>query len=165
MRGTISTMNQQTAVTQLLTANNIDYKLHVHDTPLRSLNQAAEERGLTHQQIVRSLLFRLEDHSYVMVLVAGPGQVSWSQLRRHLGVRRLTTAEDKEVLEVTGYPPGAVSPVGLKQPIRILADERIKDQEVISIGAGIHDAGVILKAKDLLRIMDVEFVNFAKGSE
>jgi Cys-tRNA(Pro) deacylase len=157
-------MTQKTAVTQALDARDIDYKLHVHDTPLRSLKQAAEERGLTHQQIVRSLLFRLEDHSYVMVLVAGPGQVSWSQLRRYLGVRRLTTAEDNEVLEVTGYPPGAVSPVGLKQPVRILADERIKDQEVISIGAGMHNAGVILKAKDLLCIVEMEFVDFAKGS-
>jgi Cys-tRNA(Pro) deacylase len=155
-------MTQQTAVTRALDESAIDYQLHVHETPLRSLEQAAEERGLAHEQIVRSLLFRLEDHSHLMLLVAGPGKVSWPQLRQHLGVRRLTTASDQDVLEVTGFPPGAVSPVGMKNAMRILGDARIKDQEVVSIGAGMPNAGVILRTKDLLRIVDIEFFDVVK---
>ncbi len=152
-------MSKATPVTRKLDELGIEHTLHVHESPLRSLEQAATERGLQNDQIVRSLLFRLEDRSFILVLVAGPAKVDWSRLRNFLGVRRLTTAEDEEVLAVTGFSPGAVSPIGLKQPLRILADAMMCDQEVLSIGAGIRNAGVILRSKDLFEAIEAEIVD------
>lgn len=158
-------MAKESSVTRKLTELGIPHTLHVHETQLRSLEQAAEERGLLHEQIVRSLLFRLEKHDYILVLVAGPGKVSWTKLRKYLGVRRLTTANATEVLEVTGFVPGAVSPVGLTRPLRILADEGLRDQQILSIGAGIKNAGVILKTDDLLGSIDVEIVDIVEAGD
>jgi len=149
-----------TPVTQALDALGIPYRLHVHTTPLRSLEQAASERGLLPNQIVRSLVFRLEDEKYILVLMPGPGKVDWPKLRHHLGVSRVTTAEADEVLEVTGYKTGAVSPFGLPEPLRVLADRRIMDHETISIGAGIRNAGVILRRDDLLHAIQPEMGDF-----
>jgi Cys-tRNA(Pro) deacylase len=149
-----------TPVTQALEALGIPYRLHVHERPLRSLAQAAEERGLQPGQIVRSLLFRLEDRSFVLVLAAGPGKVSWPRLRRHLGVTRLTTATPDEVRRATGYEPGAVSPIGLPSPLRILADRGLTAHDVVSIGAGIRNAGVVLKCGDLLKVVQPEMGDF-----
>jgi Cys-tRNA(Pro)/Cys-tRNA(Cys) deacylase len=158
-------MVQDTPVTRRLSELGIEHTLHIHDKPLRSLEQAAAERGLQNEQIVRSLLFRLADHTYILVLVAGPGKVTWSNLRKAVGVRRLTTADNDEGLEITGYPPGAVSPIGLKQPLRILADRGLADQEIISIGAGIKNAGVLLRMDDLLSAIDIELVDVIEGRE
>jgi prolyl-tRNA editing enzyme YbaK/EbsC (Cys-tRNA(Pro) deacylase) len=152
-----------TPVTRALDAIGIPHTLHVHEHPLRSLEQAAEERGLTPGQIVRSLLFRLEDRSFVLVLAAGRGKVSWPLLRRHLGVTRLTTATPDEVRRVTGYEPGAVSPFGLPSPLRVLADGGLLAHEVLSIGAGIRNAGVILRREDLLRALKPEIGDFLQG--
>lgn len=152
-------MGQETLVTRYLSELGIPHSLHIHDKPLRSLEQAAAERGLENDQIVRSLLFRLEDQQYVLVLVAGPGKVSWAKLRKTLGVRRLTTARDTEVKDVTGFEPGAVSPIGLQSTIRILVDRSLLKQATLSIGAGIRNAGVILQRDDLLRILNPEFVD------
>ncbi len=149
-----------TPVTQALDALGIPHRLHVHTTPLRSLEQAASERGLLPNQIVRSLVFRLEDEKYILVLMPGPGKVDWPKLRHHLGVSRVTTAEADEVLEVTGYKTGAVSPFGLPEPLRVLADRRIMDHETISIGAGIRNAGVILRRDDLLHAIQPEMGDF-----
>ncbi len=150
-----------TPVTLTLDELGISYRLHVHSTPLRSLEQAASERGLVPDQIVRSLVFRLENDKYILVLMPGPGKVDWPKLRHHLGVSRITTAEADEVLEVTGYPTGAVSPFGLPEPLRILADRRIQDHETISIGAGIRNAGIILQRDDLLEAIDPELGDFS----
>ncbi len=150
-----------TPVTLALDALGIPHRLHVHATPLRSLEQAASERGLAPDQIVRSLVFRLENENYILVLMPGPGKVDWPKLRHHLGVSRITTAEADEVLKVTGYKAGAVSPFGLPEPLRILADRRIMDYETISIGAGIRNAGIILKRDDLLHAIQPEMGNFA----
>jgi Cys-tRNA(Pro) deacylase len=153
-------VQSSTPVTRALEALGVPHTLHIHEQPLRSLEQAAEERGLQPGQIIRSLLFRLEGGSFVLVLAPGPGKISWPSLRRHLGVTRLTTATPDEVRRVTGYEPGAVSPFGLPSPLRILADQGILTHDVISIGAGIRNAGIILRREDLLRALGPEMGGF-----
>jgi prolyl-tRNA editing enzyme YbaK/EbsC (Cys-tRNA(Pro) deacylase) len=120
------------------------HRFHVHASKPRSLSQAARERGPAPKHLVRSLLFRLEDGQFVLVLAAGPARVSWPRLRRHLGVSRIATATPSEVLEATGYEPGAVSPFGLRPPLRLLAGQRLQAHKTLSIGAGIRSAGVVL---------------------
>jgi Cys-tRNA(Pro)/Cys-tRNA(Cys) deacylase len=151
-----------TRVTQTLDQLGIPHKLHIHERPLLSLEQAAQERGLDPTQIIRSLLFRCEEESYVLVLMAGPKRVHWPKLRRYLGVSRITTATSDQVREVTGYPPGAVSPFGLPPSIRLLADHSLLIHETISLGAGIPNAGVILKRDDLLNALDLEMGDFGE---
>lgn len=147
-----------TAATEALDRLRIPYRLFVHERRLRSLQQAAVERGLAPEQIVRSLLFRTETGEFVLVLMAGPDQVHWPQLRRHLGVSRLTTASAAEVQAVTGYRPGEVSPFGLPQPLRLLADQRLLAQDEISLGAGLPNSGIILDREQALQALDPEIV-------
>jgi Cys-tRNA(Pro) deacylase len=154
-------MYKSTPVTRALDDLGIPFQIHIHERPLRSLEQAAEERGLEPDQIVRSLLFRLEDGTFVLVLMPGSGKVNWAKLRKHLGVSRMTTATSEEVLEVTGYETGAVSPFGLPVRLRLLADQRIMIHDEISIGAGVRNAGVLLKRQDLLATLDPEMGDFS----
>jgi prolyl-tRNA editing enzyme YbaK/EbsC (Cys-tRNA(Pro) deacylase) len=149
-----------TPVTRALDALSVPYRLHRHEAPVRSLEQAASERGLAPGQIVRTLVFRVEEGSFVMVLVAGPARVSWPRLRAYLGVSRLTTASAEEVLQVTGYRPGAVSPYGLPRPMRLLADRSVLEPELLSLGAGVSNTGVILSRDDLLRTLSPEIGRF-----
>jgi Cys-tRNA(Pro)/Cys-tRNA(Cys) deacylase len=148
-----------TPATRALDAAGIPYRLFLHPQPVRSLEQAARERGLSPEQIVRSLLFRLEGQRYLLALIPGPSQVDWSKLRHFLGVSRITTADADEVRRVTGYEPGAVSPFGLQQELRILADPCLKQLEIVSLGAGIRNAGIILNREDLVRSLEIEWVD------
>ena len=149
----------ETSATRELDRLGIAYRQKLHNRPVQSLMEAAEARGLGPEQIVRSLLFRTEDGSFVLVLMPGPSQVDWGKLRGHLGVSRVRTAHPDEVEQVTGYPPGAVSPFGLNGSPRILADPRIQDHEEISLGAGIKGAGLILPSQALLEALDPELVD------
>lgn len=153
-----------TPVTRALEARGIPYTLHEHAGPIHSLEQAARERGLLPAQIVRSLVFRTETGAFVMLLIPGLGRASWARLRQTLGVSRLTTATPEELMRVTGYEAGAVSPFGLHQPLRILADRSLLDQETVSIGAGIRNAGVVLRSTDLLRALAPELGDFREAS-
>ncbi len=137
-------------VSVALAALNIPHRLFVHSGAVASLEQAASERGQTPEQVVRTLLFRLEEGRYLLVLAAGPAQISWAALRAHLGVSRLTTAERDEVVKVTGYPIGAVAPFGLPAPIPVLVDASVTAQGEVSIGSGVRGTAVILSTADLL---------------
>ena len=146
-------INESTQVTRALDAMGIPYRTFTHPGPVHSLEQAATERGQRPEQVIRSILFRLGDGDYVMVLVAGPGQLSWAALRKYLGVSRMSMASEEEVLAATGAPRGAVSPFGLPLPVRILADESIFTEEEISIGSGLRGTTVILAQADLQRAL------------
>jgi Cys-tRNA(Pro)/Cys-tRNA(Cys) deacylase len=154
-------MQELPPVAQALTELNIPCWVFTHSGPVNSLEQAAAERGQQPDQVVHSLLFRLAEGEYAMVLMAGPAQVSWRALRQHVGQSRLTTANAEEVLSVTGYPIGAVAPFGLRQPVRVLIDRALLDQDEVSLGSGIRGTAVILKTADLLKALpDAEIGNF-----
>ncbi|MFN8484327.1 MAG: YbaK/EbsC family protein [Anaerolineae bacterium] len=138
-----------TPVTQALDDLGIPYRTFRHPGPVNSLEQAARERGQRPGQVVRSIVFRVARGEYVMVLVAGAQQVSWPVLRRTLGQSRLSMAQESEMLSVTGYPVGAVSPFGLPSPMRILADESVFREDEISIGSGVRGTTVIMQSASL----------------
>ena len=96
-----------------------------------------------------------------MVLVAGAAQISWQALRRYLGRSRLTMAKPEEVLAVTGYAIGTVSPFGLPKQLRILVDESVLGQDEISMGLGEKGVGIIMRQEDLMRALgEVEIGRF-----
>jgi Cys-tRNA(Pro)/Cys-tRNA(Cys) deacylase len=140
----------------------IPYRLFEHRQPPKSFDEAASQRGQVPGQIVRSILFRLTEGQFVMVLMAGPGQVSWKCIRAALGVARISMASEAEVLAVTGFVRGAVTPLGLPCPMRILADESVFVHDEISIGSGVRGVAVILKSTDLQSALNqIEIGKFA----
>lgn len=142
-----------TPVTRALDALDIPYRFFRHPGKVKSLEQAAQERGQALQQVIRSIVFRLSGSEFVMVLVAGPAQISWPALRSYLGQSRLTMASEDEVLKVTGYPLGAVSPFGLPGPLRILVDRGVLQEGEISIGSGVRYTTVIMDGTKLLEAL------------
>ena len=86
-----------------------------------------------------------------MVLIAGPGQINWKTLRQYFGTNRLTMASKEEVFSITGYQLGAVAPFGLPQPLKILVDRSVLEEEIVSMGSGIRGTAIIIKSKDLIQ--------------
>ena len=100
-----------------------------------------------------------------MVLVAGPAQVDWKKLRQLVGRSRIRMATEDEVLEVTGYRVGTVSPFGLRNPVRVLVDASVLQEEEISTGSGIRNVAIILKSADLRRALkEAEIVSLTEQS-
>jgi Cys-tRNA(Pro)/Cys-tRNA(Cys) deacylase len=151
-----------TPASRHLEALGIPYRLFEHTPPPESLEEAARQRGQITDQIIRSILFRLAEGQFIMVLMAGPGQVSWKRVRAFLGVSRITMASESEVLAATGFVRGAVTPLGLPAPMRVLADESVFINEEISIGSGVRGVAVILKSTDLQSALEqLEIGKFA----
>lgn len=148
---------------QALTNLGLEYRIWHHTRPVTSLEQAATERGQKPHQVIRSLLFRLGPENFLMVLMPGQKQVSWPGLRTYCGQSRLSLASAAEVLEVTGYQIGTVSPLGLPRPLRILADESIFTETEISLGSGEANCALLLTSRDLQKALpQLEIGQFAE---
>ncbi len=160
-----STSGSQPPASLALEKQNIPHQVFRHAKPVESLEQAASDRDQRPEQVVRSILFQIRPGEFVMVLVAGPAQVDWRKLRQLVGRSRIRMATEAEVLEVTGYRVGTVSPFGLKNPIRVLIDASVLQEEEVSTGSGIRGVAIILKSADLRQALaGAEFVSLTESA-
>jgi Cys-tRNA(Pro)/Cys-tRNA(Cys) deacylase len=145
---------------------NIPHQVFMHETPVTSFEQAASDRNQRPEQIVRSILFQVRPDEFLMVLMAGREQVDWRKLRQLVKRSRVRMATEDEVLEVTGYRVGTVSPFGLKNPVKVLIDASVLKEEEVSIGSGVRNMAIILKSADLrLALADTEIVSLGENSK
>jgi Cys-tRNA(Pro)/Cys-tRNA(Cys) deacylase len=153
-------MNTIPPVSIALERLGIPHRVFRHAKPVTSLEQAARERGQRPGQVVRSILFRITEDEFVLVLVTGPAQISWKALRKVLGKSRISMATEDEVLDVTGYRIGAVGPFGLPRQLKVLIEAGVLSEEEISLGSGMPNTAVILRSADLRRgLADAEVVS------
>ena len=74
-------------------------------------------------------------------------------------------ATEEEVLEVTGYRIGTVSPFGVRNQVKVLIDASVLKEEEVSIGSGVRNTAIVMKSVDIQRALgDVEVVELLETS-
>jgi Cys-tRNA(Pro)/Cys-tRNA(Cys) deacylase len=158
-------MDNKPPASLALDSLGIEHRVFLHEKPVSSFEQAASDRNQRPEQIVRSILFQIRPEEFLMVLMAGPAQIDWKSLRQLVKRSRVRMATEEEVLEVTGYKIGTVSPFGLKNQVRVLIDASVLKEEEISIGSGIRNMAIIMKSTDVRRALgDAEIVQLAEST-
>lgn len=144
----------------------IPHRLFHHERPVTSFEQAASDRNQRPEQIVRSILFQVRPGEFVMVLMAGRDQVDWRKLRQLVKRSRVRMATEEEVLDVTGYRTGTVSPFGMRNQVRVLLDASVLREEEISIGSGVRNVAILMKSRDVRKALgEVEIVELGEDSD
>ena len=145
---------------------NIPHRIFQHETPVTSFEQAALERNQRPEQIVRSILFNIRPDEFLMVLMAGRDQIDWRKLRQLVKRSRVRMATEEEVLAVTGYRVGTVSPFGLKTPVKVLIDASVLQEEEVSLGSGVRNMAIIMRSADIQRALgEPEIVSLGENSQ
>ena len=159
-------MTEQSPASIALKKLNIPHRVFVHQSPVTSFEQAASDRKQRPEQIVRSILFQIRPEEFWMVLMAGRDQIDWKKLRQFVKRSRVRMATEDEVLEVTGYKVGTVSPFGLKSQVTVLIDASVLREEEISIGSGVRNMAILMKSSDLQQALgNPEVVSLGEISE
>lgn len=116
--------------------------------------EAAQERGVATSQIVKTMVVRKGDGRYCLALVAGDRRMSLKKARKQLADPEARLATREEASEATGYPVGAVAPLGLRHKnVDILFDRRILAEEQVALSSGDPNSGVVLRPADLLSVL------------
>jgi Cys-tRNA(Pro)/Cys-tRNA(Cys) deacylase len=119
----------------------------------KSLQDAARILGITPAEIVKSLVVKHKDGSFLFALIPGDRQISWPKLRGLLGVNKLSLPPADVALEATGYERGTITPLGSTKPWPVYADQSIAGRR-ISIGAGEHGYSAFVDADALVSALD-----------
>lgn len=114
-----------------------------------SLDEAAELLGIPSASIVKTLVVKRSDDTYLFALVPGDRAISWPKLRAVVGVNKLRLPEPELALAATGYERGTIVPIGSTTDWPVFADERIVGTR-IAMGAGAHGYSVLVEADELI---------------
>lgn len=119
------------------------------DTPTAAA--AADAIGCTLQQIVKSLVFVCDDR-HVVVLVPGDRRADAGKVARLAGARRAKVATPAQVLEATGFHPGAVAPFPLERVAEVLVERTLLRHGTVWAGAGSERHLVAVSPSELTRL-------------
>ncbi|MEC3850653.1 aminoacyl-tRNA deacylase [Paenarthrobacter ureafaciens] len=114
----------------------------------RSLEEAASILGITPADIVKSLVVKHRDGTFLFALIPGDRQISWPKLRALVGVNKLSLPAADVALEATGYERGTITPLGSTNAWPVYADASIAGRR-ISMGAGAHGRSAFVDADAL----------------
>lgn len=108
--------------------------LRREDSP-RTLEESAQGLGLTPHDVVKSLVVKRHDGTFLFALIPGDRTISWPKLRALLGVNKLRMPDPEVALEVTGYRRGTITPLGSLRDLPVYLDSSVAGARV-AMGAG-----------------------------
>ncbi len=117
-----------------------------------SLEEAAGILGVDPSVIVKSLVVKRSDATFLFALIPGDRQISWPKLRAVVGVNKLQLPAAELALDATGYERGTITPLGSTTAWPVFADSRLAGR--IAMGAGEHGFSAWVDADDLVRGFD-----------
>lgn len=118
-----------------------------------SLEEAAALLGLAPSSIVKTLVVKRRDDTFLFALVPGDRQISWPKLRALVGVNKLRLPEASLALSATGYERGTITPFGSTTAWPVFADSSIVGAR-IAMGAGAHGHSLFVAADDMIAGFD-----------
>ena len=124
---------------------------------------AADAVGLQHEIVLKSLVFRANDGSFLFALIGGNANVSTRKLGRATGHKHVEAAAPRDAEHVTGYQVGGISPLGSRHELPVILDERTAVHPSLVINAGSRGTLVRLATSDLIRVLGASTADIRTG--
>ncbi len=117
-----------------------------------SAPEVAEAIGMPPEQVFKTLVARGDRGGVVLAAIPANAELDLKALASASGNKKVELVAVKEVLTLTGYIRGGVSPIGTKKPYPVYLDETAEIWDIISVSAGIRGCQMLLSPADLTRI-------------
>lgn len=134
----------------------------VRTGPAKSVEEAAELRGVRVDALIKTLVVRRSEDDYLFVLVPGDRAIDWAKLRDHLGIRRMSLPSADEALEVTGYERGTITPFGSRTELPVVIDASVDG--IVSIGGGDHGVSINIDTVALKQALGADIADVTSPS-
>lgn len=152
-----------TRVVEAAAAEGLAIEVRRFPEGTRTAADAARAVGCEVAQIVKSLVFMVDDRP-VVALVSGANRVDLDKLASAAGGTSARRADGDEARAATGFAIGGVPPFGHATGTTIVIDRDLESHEVVWAAAGLPDAVFALRPEDLVRASGGAVVDLAETS-
>lgn len=144
---------------------NLDIKLTKYDDNTATSELAAQAIGCTVAQIAKSICLMINKTEPVLVVASGVNTVDDRKLSKILevGRKKVRLAKADQCIEIFGYAPGGVPPVGHRtENLRIFLDEDLKQFDRVYAAGGTANINFGLTPEQLALITDGTWIDVKK---
>ena len=150
-------MEQIQKIEKLLSKEGISYQLASYDPIVKSAEEASEQIGIPVERMIKSLIIKTKE-KFAMFLIPSPKKIDIEKANTVLN-SKLTMASPVEVLEITGYKIGTVTPFFLKTNIEIFIDFSVNCFDRVGIASGVRGTEIILNPKELKKAVGADLAD------
>jgi Cys-tRNA(Pro)/Cys-tRNA(Cys) deacylase len=130
----------------------IPYRLVEYDFDEDDLGASAvsKKTGFPLERIFKTLVVRGERADIFFAVVPGDAELDLKSAAALTGNKSCELVHLREVLPLTGYQRGGVSPLGAKKPFPVLFDESALHYDEICVSAGLRGLQIVIDPRRLI---------------
>ena len=125
----------------------------------------AELTGMPPEQSFKTLVAKGDKTGVIVACAPVNDEVDLKKLAKASGNKKVEMIHVKELLGLTGYIRGGVSPIGMKKKYPTYVNNSAESFDSVVVSAGVCGASVRLAPEDLQKITECEFADITKGEE
>lgn len=146
---------KKTNAARLLDTLKITYMIREYDVDESDLSAVtvATKIGMNPAAVFKTLVAKGDRIGVLLAVVSAETELDMKALAVASGNKSVTMVPLNEVLPLTGYMRGGVSPLGAKKNYPVFIDEAIlaDSYPIVSVSAGLRGAQLLLAPQDLIR--------------
>ena len=121
--------------------------------------EISEVTGIAPETAFKTLVARGEKQGIMVVCVPVNAEVDLKKLAKVAGDKRVEMSHVKELLGLTGYVRGGVSPIGIKKKYPTYINDTAQSLEKVAVSGGICGLTLLMTPEDLQKITDCKFTD------
>ncbi len=132
-----------------LISRNLRHRFIEFDEPVKTVEQAAKK--VDADQIAKSIVLVDSNNQPLIAVLLAKNRISYRKLKTLLHVKDVRLANEREVLEYSGYPVGGVPP--FTRIRRVFLDSSVLQKTTVIAGGGDINKLVELHTKDIVALL------------
>src|SRR3982751_4507238 len=154
----------KTNTARILDAAGVSYELRAYEVDESDLSatHVAEAIGIPPEQVFKTLVARGDRAGVLLACIPANSELDLKALAAASGNKKVELVAVKEVLGLTGYIRGGVSPIGTRKPYPLYLDETAELWDVIAVSAGMRGLQMLLSPADLARVTAARIAAIAR---
>ena len=142
----------------------IDYEMAEYDVDESDLSgvHAAEELGVTEDEVFKTLVTRNDDNQLFVFVIPSGAELDLKKAASASGNKKIEMIHVKELFDLTGYIRGGCSPIGMKKQYPTFIDETAVLFDKIYFSAGKRGVQIILPPETLADFIDAQLCDLTK---
>lgn len=155
---------KKTNVARILDRMKINYMIKEYEVDEQDLSaqNVAGKVGMPLAQIFKTLVTRGDKTGVLLACIPGGGELDLKALASVSHNKKVEMVHLREVLGLTGYIRGGVSPIGTKKKYPVYVDDSAVKWEQIAVSAGLRGVQVVLNPMDLVKAVEAQLCQVAR---
>jgi len=154
----------KTIAARILDSLGIEYELRTYQVNEDELDAitVARKVDMPPEATFKTLVARGDRSGVVMACIPGDQELDLKKLASVTGSKKIDLVPVKEILGLTGYIRGGVSPLGSKKKYPLFLDETVILHDRISVSAGQRGLQMILAPRDLVDASEARLADLTR---